>query len=211
MDISTAMAGLCARRQRDGGEGIPHGADVAAAVAFVPAGLPRHLLLHRHGTAMESPVGDALVRELEQRIAREWARREMARIRGHLSAALGGVPDAAATTRCDATEWPALMVWRSMAELHIDARYRAIIGGVLQELRTVERCACRERPSGVRGGCACEGTGYGRQSGRERAAACGLCWSTYQRTWAPVYAWLWSECVVALGKAEQRFCEALWG
>lgn len=194
--------------------------DIAAAIAFVPAGLARELMCFLHwpdGAALtENQLGESLMSMLMA----EWVRREdayqVARTRLAVHSHTPGLRSATrAFGAASDNRWPAIVkAGRHDAMQPVEA-YRKVRVAVLTELRAGDYCVPCEGEGRVmtRGEVSdcenCGGTGHRKTSDRWRAKAIGVHLSAYQRSWAPVYEWLIAECRTLISEAEGEFSKAV--
>lgn len=190
--------------------------DVAAAVAFVEAGLGRELLCRTWWPAGAKLTADQLDGTLDQALRTEWARRESVMLDAMLSVSMHGSCAQRQYADAHASRWPDLIEGRRDAEPKLAPGYRMVRVGVLDEVSSAGLCPACEGRGEVRNDHAvmvtcgmCTGIGHHRMGERERAEAAGFVWSTYQRTWAPVYDWAFQHCAEALHRAERQFAHAL--
>lgn len=195
--------------------------DVAAALAFVPAGLGREVLC-----ALWWPEGARLSREALNEAIAEQQRAEFARRRQVLEVAqleLHCAEEAAFLTNrvsIDARVRAAGLrakadrakdqVWPWRPEMHVVIR-RA----VLEELARPNLCpdcggAGEMMLEALRVVCeTCEGRGLLPVSDRARAARIGRDEAAYRRTWRPMYEWLLRLLSDAETKARRELASAL--
>lgn len=172
--------------------------DIAAALAFVPAGLGRELLCHvwwPGGADRTRAQLDAAVMEL---LANEWRIRESAMLDAMLMVA---TPDVGRRRAQDAyalahaNRWPS---WGKVQQglLQPSPVYAALRDAVLFELRTGHHGDADSGASGA-------------MSGRERAELIGLDEAGYRRNgWRTAYEWLLDYCANEVGRAQSHFRRA---
>lgn len=185
--------------------GIPEltAQDIAAAIAFVPAGLGREVLC-----ALWWPDGSRLsqrelVAQVTMMVGEQWRRQAHVLIEARTDL---GIAHALAGWHGRTTDDMRRNV--NMAQKHYDAakakawpqslpdRLPALIKTALEELGAPNSCAgCGGRGSVLRGdlvaSCeACGGAGSAPVSDSRRARSIGIDESSYRRVWDGVYTWL---------------------
>ncbi len=196
--------------------------DIAGALAFVPRGIGRELLIRVYW-----PAGAQLVQRqfdgiLQALMAEELRRRNHAFVDADiahmlaLSSAKSAAPDERREAekharRCEiARDAAKAACWPMQAEQH-DALRQA----VLREIAEPHLCGeCDGRGAKMIEAklhvcTACRGTGRGKISDRERAKRIGRDESTFRRVWREPYLWLLDHLEGELVEAEWRFCEAM--
>lgn len=192
--------------------------DIAAALAFVPAGVGRELLIAcwwPEGAAAGSvALRDAVYERVRPEVARQTRGLMEAKIQlGMVLARAGWVRSPDAETRRDlATAQAALdsakdRCWPSATWEMLPALTRAVVSEIARLNHCSEcRGRCEVRVGSLLAPCkTCGGAGVVPISDRKRADAIGRDESTYRAKWRPVYEWLLSE----LRDAEREAARAL--
>lgn len=185
--------------------------DIAAALAFVPAGLGREMVMRvwwPDGAQLTAKDLDQLIMEAQ---LSEW----MERSRGLLDAQLF---QACATRPADKVlaerrmETAKLRMWPRIGG---DSCYGPIRNAVLAEISADLRCPqCQGRGITLAGPMVracdrCEGLGHERVSDRLRAEMIGKDQAAYRRHYAKVYEWTFNLCRDAMAPAVAQFQRAV--
>lgn len=204
-----------------GGAPVLTNQDIAAALAFVPAGVGRELLVAcwwPDAAATRSvALRDAVYEHIRPEVVRQTRDLVDARVRlGMVRARAGWAETLDAETRRElaaaeaALDAAKVRCWPSATWEMLPALTRAVVS----EIAMPNHCpTCRglrdvRSPSGLLAPCkACRGTGVVPVSDRKRAEAIGRDESTYRGAWRPVYEWLLGE----LRDAEQEAARLLRG
>lgn len=195
--------------------------DVAAALAFVPAGIGRELFMRLWWPDGARLSEDALAESFAKAVRVEFARRhramQIAKLDLHIAA-----EDAAfrrSSTNAHAHELARLranvdaakaMVWPYNPEMHVKIR-RAVI----DEISCPNHCpqcrgACEVTVDSLRKVCnVCDGKGLVPVSDRTRAARIGRDESTYRQSWRSMYEWAYSTARDLESDAARAFRRAL--
>lgn len=195
--------------------------DIAAALAFVPAGLGRELLealwwpdsaSRRRDHLRQAVIGLVAPEFNRQQHALSIARTELGIAKASMGWCGSSVTDmqrrecARAQAKLDATRalcWPT----NTMEQLGV------LAGAVIAEMRGAGCCkACNglrvqaaPECAGVVECEACGGRGFEQLSGRSRAASIGADQSAYRRFWQPVYEWM-----IAHMRAAEEHAAVAW-
>lgn len=220
MHIGRALAKLNPKNVRFdvGAGGIPEltPQDIAAALGCVEDGIGRELLCQvwwPDGAKLSEYHLLALMTDI-QRL--EWQRREDAMVDAMLAVAMyGGSKGQAAYTTAHAARWPSMV--RVEHGLAIVAPgYEHVRHAVIAEMKGLGLCpGCGGRAAvRIESGqvCICPrclGSGHMAISERARAEACGMSWTTYRDTWAPVYEWTALICTESLQRAGTQFVDRI--
>lgn len=196
--------------------------DIAGALAFVPRGLGRELLIRVYWPSGAELVARQFDGVLQALMAEELRRRNHAYVDADIAhmLALGSAKSAAPNERreaertvrhCEiAKEQARAACWPMHAEQH-----QALRHAVLREIAEPHLCSeCEGRgskmvESKLQVCMACKGTGRGKVSDRERAKRIGRDESTFRRVWRDAYMWLLDRLEGELVEAERRFCNAM--
>lgn len=196
--------------------------DIAAALAFVPAGLGREVLeacWWPDGAALRSnKLRDAIYEHVRHELERQMRELSEARLHRGMLAACAGWADspgaelrrelAAAEAKLDAVKarcWPS-SAWDMLP---------IIVQAVVLEIAKPNQCPdCHGRGQTVAGELVvtcrmCEGRGRLPVSDRKRAMAIGRDESTYRIKWRPMYEWVSRQVSDAEQDAAHRLAEAL--
>lgn len=197
--------------------------DIAAALAFVPAGVGRELLIAcwwpDAGTTRSAALLDAVLDHIRPELVRQTRGIHDARVRlGMVRARAGWSEKADAELRSELAAAEAALdaarveCWPSTTWEMLPALTRAAVA----EIARPNHCpTCQGRqdvrgPSGLLAPCkACGGSGAVMVSDRKRAEALGRDESTYRGAWRTVYEWLLAELRDAERQAGRAFQEAL--
>lgn len=191
---------------------------VAGALALVPAGLGRDLLVRVYWSDGSKRNADVLDRQLLDAQLQEWSAREsglyraLARIATHVSK-----EEKAAATRdysnAHLRRWPK---WVVKAEpVVLSETYGDIRRVVLEEVTSPRACGnCdgsgRVLAHGKPASCdRCDGRGTRRAGPTWRAERLGMKESSFKQTWLGPYEWLYVLVKDELAEAEQAFRKAL--
>ncbi len=193
--------------------------DIAAAIAFVQAGIGRKLLLRVWWADGAALTEEDLTADVAEMMVKEWSQREDAVLTAMLRATINrNVSEQERNTRqyseAHQSRWPRL--YETTDPLRLNPPYLHIPQAVIREVASNDLCSICQgrayvRPSGTIRKCkACEGTGHRRPTDTARALSCGLrSHSNYVRMWRPVYQWVYDRCRAELEAAERAFCQAL--
>ncbi len=199
--------------------------DIAAALAFVPAGLGRELLealwwpdsaSRRRDHLRQAVIGLVAPEFNRQQVALSTARTEFGIAKACVGWGGGSVTElqrrelARAEAKFEAVRalsWP----FGTMEQLGV------LAGAVIAEMagaRCCDTCDGRKavlvEDSAVPASCeACAGTGVRPLSGRKRAAAIGADCGAYNRFWKPVYMWMLDHMRQAEQEAAAEFHHAV--
>lgn len=192
--------------------------DIAAALAFVPAGVGRELLIAcwwPDGAAGRSiALRDAVYDHVRPEVVRQTRDLVDARVQLGIVRARAGwmrCPDSELRRELAAAEVALESVkvrcWPSTTWEMLPALTRAVVAEIAQLNHCSEcRGRCEVRVGSLLAPCkACGGAGVVPISDRKRAEAIGRDESTYRAKWRPVYEWLLSE----LRDAEREAARAL--
>jgi hypothetical protein len=215
MHIGKLLARLNPASARYGavGGGVPEltPQDIAAALAFVPAGIGREIICRLwwpDGAALAAKDLDRMLMDAQ---LGEWKRRMDAMVTSQIAVAVADslVARSRALARLDAARahlWP---------RLGSESCYAAIRGAVLAEIAAASHCTkCDGRGHLMENArivsCQpCFGSGIIKFGDRARAASIDRDESTYRRAWKPVYEWTERLCQDAVGPASRSLREAL--
>lgn len=200
-----------------GGESEFTSTDFAAALAFMPEGLGRELLIFVWWP--DGASEERLCAHIDRMLMNEWRERSGALVTAELMA-FSGAP-ITQTTRSKqiamARRWPGI-VTRQGDDYVRNERYSGVRNAVLHEMRHAGLCkVCKGRCSfidaeNVEFECiACLGTGREKSSDRWRADAAGVGQTHYREAWNRVYEWLIRELRAVLASAEAEYERSLSG
>jgi hypothetical protein len=203
MHVGKLMARLNAKNVRfdTGSGGIPEltSTDIAAALAFVPAGLGRELLCRLWWPDGAQLTARQLAGQLESMQREEWASRESAMLDAMMCVASHtGGESMRRAQRLYATahsrRWPR---WVLSADLGtLNPVYQRIRHCVVLELIEPKHCpACHGRGqadtiTGPKNCERCNGAGTVAYGNTRRAGQLGVIESAYRQTWDAPYQWL---------------------
>ena len=186
-------------------------ADIAAALAFVPEGLGREMILRvwwPDGAKLTAADLDQLL--MEAQLA-EWMDRGRALLDAQLLEATADTADRKRYARLR-METAKLRMWPRIGG---GSCYKPIRDAVLSEISAASKCAvCQGRgivliDRRVAGCTACEGLGHARVSDRARAEMIGKDQAAYRRHYAKVYEWTFNLCHDAMSPALAQFRHAV--
>lgn len=196
--------------------------DVAGALAFVPRGLGRELLIRVYWPGGAELVARQFDAALQRMMAGEMSRRSHAFVDADIAWMLAReeVQSASPHERREAEkharqcevkrEQAKAACWPLQADTHASLR-----AAVVREISEPHLCGeCEGRgakmvESKLQVCMACKGTGRGKISDRERAKRIGRDESVFRRVWRDPYVWLLCELEAALMDAERQFCDAM--
>jgi hypothetical protein len=219
MHVGKMMARLNPKNVRFdvGSGGMPEflTTDIAAALAFVDAGLGRELLCKVWWPDGATLTQRKLIDLFEQMQIEEWSRRESAMLDATLAVAIHGNRAQPMYQAAHSNRWPRLLAGDQDVPRVVDG-YTKVRIALLDEVCSDGLCpTCGGR--GVIYGemeaaadCVpCQASGHLRLSERGRAEAVGFSWANYRRTWAPVYDWTFQRCMDEVHRATRQFRSAL--
>lgn len=193
--------------------------DIAAALAFVPAGLGRELLCLVWWPAGAQLTARDLSAQMESAQRGEWTARETRMLDATLAVAVHTGHESLRKAQrqyadAHAARWPRWVVDAELGTL--SPGYARVRAAVLTELCSPGLCpACAGRGHrvddyGVHVACApCKGSGRRAVSDRWRAEALQITEGGYRHTWGRVYEWTYQLCADALGEAARAMERAV--
>lgn len=221
MHVGKLMARLNPKNVRFdvGSGGIPEltSTDIAAALAFVDAGLGRELLCKVWWPDGAALTERQLIDYLEKVQRDEWSRRESAMLDGLLAVASSGSKGQPIYASAHANRWPRMVTVLQGLPVVVDA-YAKVRKAVLAEMCSAGLChkcagrgVVRSDLNAITKCPGCEGSGHHRISERERGEACGMSWTAYREAWSRVYDWTYQKCMDEVQKATWQFSDAVGG
>ena len=185
--------------------------DIAAALAFVPQGLGREMVMRvwwPDGAQLTAADLDQLIMEAQ---LEEWLSRGRALLDAQLLEAVATNADEARYAKLR-METAKLRMWPRIGS---DSCYGPIRKAVLAEISAAMKCpACKGRGVSLVDRriaicLACEGQGHLRVSDRARAEAIDKDPALYRRQYAKVYEWTFNLCRDAMAPAVHQFSAAV--
>ena len=181
--------------------------DIAAALAFVPEGLGREMIMRvwwPDGAKLTAADLDELIMGAQ---LEEWMSRSRALLDAQLLEAVATTPDQKHFAKLR-IETAKLRMWPRLGG---DSCYGPIRKAVLAEISAATKCqACQGRcvrlvDRRISACLDCEGRGHIRVSDRARAEAIGKDHALYRRQYAKVYEWTFNLCQEAMAPAIRQF------
>lgn len=192
--------------------------DIAAALAFVPAGLGRELMCRVWWPDGATLSAKELARHMERLQLDEWTRRESKMLDALLAVAThaGGASLQRAQTMysdAHAARWPKWVADASLGEL--SQGYGRVRLGILAELSAAGLCpACQGRchvmqEDGPVVVCKhCKGSGRKAITDGWRASAVKVTEAGYRHVWRTVYEWTMAQCLDAMQESMREMEKA---
>lgn len=185
--------------------------DIAAAIAFVPAGLGRELMCRLWWPGGSNLAPEELDSIVTGMLLEEWLKRKDELVTAQLRAECAKSDRDRRAARqavqeAQERQWP---------RIGHGSPYVAIRNAVLAEMSTECQCpACRGRgfllEKATIVGCKfCNMNGTAKVSNRARAEVVGVNHETYRTSVAPVYEWLMARCTDALEPARRALARAV--